>query len=56
VSRKKYVLAPVDEAKVIICELSATEIESIISYSQYWLSQIRKREKLEAKKAEKGTL
>lgn len=51
--RRKLVLPPVDECKVLICEMDARDIESVIAYSQYWLSQIRKREKLEAKKKEK---
>jgi hypothetical protein len=53
-SRKKIELQPVDQAKLLVCEMDARDIESVIAYSQYWLSQLKKREKQLAKETEKG--
>ena len=46
---RKITLPPVDQAKLLICEMDERDIESVLAYGKYWLSQLKKRAKLLAK-------
>lgn len=47
---RKVKLPPVDEAKLLICEMDLRDAESVLAYTKYWVSQLRKKVKNDAKK------
>lgn len=42
---KTPTLSPTDHAKLLISDMSAEEIESVIAYGKYWLHQLKKKPK-----------
>jgi len=46
---KTPIIAPSDHAKLLISDMTAEQIESVIAYAKFWLHQLKKKAKAEKK-------